>query len=130
LDFINEEQKKSPESRRIDVTTPKNIMVFDIGGGTCDVTIHRVSVQENHVIKIKDSSISQYTELGGIDFDNLIAQAITMKVLKMTGVTPAEFKSMYSVEIKEEILEYAERAKKVISNSIANKSRGMKFEET
>ncbi|SOC37087.1 Hsp70 family protein [Ureibacillus acetophenoni] len=130
LDFINEEQKKAPDFRLIDVTTPKNIMVFDIGGGTCDVTIHNVSVKENHVIRIKDLSISQYTELGGIDFDNLIAQAITVKVLQMTGVTPKDFKELYSVEIKEEILEFAERAKKVISNSIRTKSVGMKFEES
>ncbi|MEO2223028.1 Hsp70 family protein [Priestia megaterium] len=131
LDFINEEQKKSQDSHRLNFYEPKNIMVFDIGGGTCDVTIHRVSVEQDHVIRIKDLSISQYTELGGIDFDNLIAQAIAKKVLDETGVSPKEFKEKYyTIEVREEILEFAERAKKVISNSITNKSRSMKWEET
>jgi len=52
----------------------KNILVFDLGGGTLDVTIHKVGRTDTGVLNIKDLAISRYTLLGGDNFDELLAE--------------------------------------------------------
>ncbi len=47
------------------ITTMKNILVFDLGGGTFDVSIMRIETGEFKVIAIGGD-----THLGGCDFDN------------------------------------------------------------
>ncbi len=69
IDFLHEEELKDPSSRVLDVSEKsKTVLVFDLGGGTCDVTIHRITQGENNKLNIQDLSISQYTELGGDQF--------------------------------------------------------------
>lgn len=57
----------------IDISEPKNILVFDLGGGTLDVTIHKVGYKDE-IPYVEDIAISRYTQLGGDNFDELIAQ--------------------------------------------------------
>ena len=54
----------------------KLFLVFDLGGGTLDVSLHKV-LKENGRLTIKeDIAISPYNRFGGDDFDKLVAQSL------------------------------------------------------
>ncbi len=63
------------------------IMVFDLGGGTLDVTlmeIGRPSPSEPPVFEVKTTSGD--TQLGGTDMDNTIVSFLTQEFKKSTGI--------------------------------------------
>lgn len=125
LDFLNEESQLDEQNRRIKLEQPQNIMVFDLGGGTCDVTIHRVSRGSNNHMVIQDLSISQYTELGGIDFDERIMKCLLNQLLTKKGLQPADLQRRFDTDfmrkLRENLLDMAERAKKWIATSVQNR---------
>ena len=55
----------------------RNILVFDFGAGTCDISILRISVTDRSV-KSKNISISRFLALGGNNIDRLIAEKILL----------------------------------------------------
>ena len=67
----------------IDFSTPKNVLVFDLGGGTLDVTIHKVGYINGTMMNIEDIAISRYTQIGGDNFDELIAEAMYKRFVNM-----------------------------------------------
>ncbi|TCS96944.1 Hsp70 family protein [Hazenella coriacea] len=125
LDFLNEESHLDEQNRRIQLDQPQNIMVFDLGGGTCDVTIHRVSRGVNSHMVIQDLSISQYTELGGIDFDERIMKYLLNQLLTKKGLQPADLQRRFDTDfirkLRENLLDMAEKAKKWIATSVQNR---------
>ena len=50
----------------------KNLVVFDFGGGTCDVAVFRISKTEEGVLNITSLSVSRYHRIGGGDIDRSI----------------------------------------------------------
>lgn len=84
-DFVNMMEEGEIPSGVIDLETPKNILVFDLGGGTLDVTIHKVGYQENGMMSIEDLAISRFTKIGGDDFDELIAKEMYQRFLRQSG---------------------------------------------
>lgn len=75
LDFINEQRKLSDADKYLDLSTPKKIMVFDLGGGTCDVAILIVQVTGS-VVYLEEIAVSPHTLLGGNDFDVYAVQGV------------------------------------------------------
>lgn len=73
-DFVNMQEAGEIPDGIIDFEKPKNILVFDLGGGTLDVTIHKVGYTNEDMMNIEDLAISRYTRIGGDDFDELIAK--------------------------------------------------------
>lgn len=66
--------------RRIfdEIASPKNLLVFDFGGGTCDVAVFRLQPPEyGEPVNISPLSVSRYHRLGGGDIDH----AIVLKIL-------------------------------------------------
>jgi molecular chaperone DnaK (HSP70) len=58
----------------IDLSTPKNILIFDLGGGTLDVSLHNVQADYDSLnVNVEDIAISRYTRIGGDNFDELLA---------------------------------------------------------
>lgn len=53
---------------------PKNILVIDFGGGTCDLSALTCSINHNNNISITNTAISRYNDLGGQDLDMIIAE--------------------------------------------------------
>ena len=87
----------------INTTEPKLILVFDLGGGTLDVSLHKVTSAGRDKLNIPDSVVSRYTAIGGDDFDNLLATFF----LKKTGAT---------ANLRPYAREYAEDVKIALSN--------------
>ena len=53
---------------------PKNVLIFDLGGGTLDVSLHKVQANyDNMDVNVEDYAISRYTRIGGDNFDESIA---------------------------------------------------------
>lgn len=128
IDFLNEEKKLDPSARRLKLDGgKKNLMVFDLGGGTCDVSILQVSETKNGGIDIQELSISQYTELGGIDFDRKVANELMIKLLKHLGLNKKQLKEKYEkkdiLRLWGNLLDFAEKAKKSFSTKIENQLR-------
>lgn len=86
-----------------DTTKPKLILVFDLGGGTLDVSLHQVTGGEKNKLDIEDSIVSRYTAIGGDNFDNLLATHF-LEIAK----APTHLKPF--------VQEYTERAKISLSN--------------
>ncbi|WP_164985323.1 Hsp70 family protein [Ammoniphilus sp. CFH 90114] len=125
LDFLNEEKKLHPDSRKIQFHgQSKNLMVFDLGGGTCDVSILQVKENATGDLDIQELSISQYMELGGLDFDRLVAKYLLEKLCLETGYTiqtlQREFRSEFP-QIRESLLSIAEKFKIHFASQINHK---------
>lgn len=56
---------------------PKTCLIYDHGGGTLNVTLHRFSVQEGNIIKIENIAVSRLNNLGGDYFDSKIAEKLS-----------------------------------------------------
>lgn len=78
-DFMRMQEDGEIPSNLLDLETEKNVMVFDLGGGTLDVTLHRVGRSENGLYNITDLAISRYTAIGGDNFDELLAADMLKK---------------------------------------------------
>lgn len=83
-DFINQVNNGEIPDTILDLSTPKNVMVFDLGGGTLDITLHTISRREDtpEVLNTpKPLGINRYTLLGGDDFDTELAEVMFERYL-------------------------------------------------
>lgn len=96
-DFLQMQESGEIPSDVIDLSQPKNILVFDLGGGTLDVTIHRVGYSDSGILNIRDIAISRYTQIGGDNFDELIANEMMKRFQEQSGIT-------INIKRKEEVM--------------------------
>lgn len=61
-----------------DLSSKQRVLVFDIGGGTLDVTFHELERdhENNASLNISEIAASRFTQLAGDDFDAAIADAL------------------------------------------------------
>lgn len=91
----------------------KNILIFDLGGGTLDVSILNVA---NGVFQVK--STSGDTHLGGEDFDNKIVEYCFQEFAKKYKLSNDLIKELItSQKIKGKLKKEAENAKKILSST-------------
>ncbi|OGJ90987.1 MAG: hypothetical protein A2268_10130 [Candidatus Raymondbacteria bacterium RifOxyA12_full_50_37] len=77
----------------IDLTSgPKNLLVFDFGGGTCDVAVLRVAVSAaDNALCVSPVAISRYHRLGGGDIDRAIVHELLIPlVCRQNGLRYAD----------------------------------------
>ncbi len=86
-DFINQVRNGEIAEQILNLNTKKNVMVFDLGGGTLDITLHEISRREDapEILKVQDIATNRYTLLGGDDFDLCLAQAMFEHYLRQYG---------------------------------------------
>lgn len=62
----------------LDFSEKRKVLVFDIGGGTLDVTFHEIERDSDNGVALNISEIaaSRFTQLAGDDFDAAIADAL------------------------------------------------------
>lgn len=65
----------------------KNLLVFDFGGGTCDVAVFRVGRREDDELTITPVTVSRYHRLGGGDIDRAIIHDVLIpQLLEQNGL--------------------------------------------
>lgn len=57
---------------------PRNILVYDYGGGTCDLSLVRAQLDESEVtgVRVTNLAISNYLLLGGDDVDRAVMRGV------------------------------------------------------
>ena len=92
----------------LQVNTPQTIMVYDLGGGTFDVTILKVA---NGVIEVVATGGDH--QLGGKDWDNTIREYVISEYCKETGQSSDELYD--DLEIMGDLELRCETAKKTLT---------------
>ncbi|WP_336921712.1 molecular chaperone DnaK [Aquipuribacter sp. SD81] len=90
----------------------ENILVFDLGGGTFDVSLLEVGKDEDGFSTIQVRATSGDNRLGGDDWDSAIVDHLLSKVKMSTGVDLSKDKIAM-----QRLSEAAEQAKKELSSS-------------
>lgn len=90
----------------------ENILVFDLGGGTFDVSLLEVGKDEDGFSTIQVRATSGDNRLGGDDWDSAIVDFLLNKVKMSTGVDLSKDKIAM-----QRLNEAAEQAKKELSSS-------------
>lgn len=107
-DFLHRLQRGDLPPVPIDVQKPSNLLVYDLGGGTLDVTLHQVQWdQTEKKFIIEDLAIGSRTRIGGDSVDRLIAEFICQNSPGYVELSEAAKK-----KLEYEIIIYAEKFKK------------------
>lgn len=117
ISYINDLNLIDEDERPIDFSKPKNILVFDIGGGTCDVCVIEIIKDDLNII-IKEKAVGRYEELGGVDFDKLAAEKILNKFLNENKISRDDLSSEEYDIMANKLLVFAEKAKEKFSIDI------------
>ncbi|MDR1728925.1 MAG: Hsp70 family protein [Acidobacteriota bacterium] len=101
--------------------SPKKLLVFDFGGGTCDIAIFQLGKsRRGNFLDISPLAVSRYHRLGGGDIDRAILYDILLpQIIEQNGLDPADL----TFEDKKNFIEpafitLAEALKKGLSNEI------------
>lgn len=114
-DFINQARNGEVSPHILDLSSERIVMVFDLGGGTLDITMHKISPSQkaSAFLSVEDLAINRYTLLGGDDFDMALANEMFSRYEKkyqnrndIIGIIERNKKSVLS-----ELLIYAEDLK-------------------
>lgn len=89
-DLINQIHNGEISSRILDLSQKRQVLVFDLGGGTLDITMHEIKRREDNaeVLKVDEIATNRYTLLGGDDFDEEIARAMYERYLNQFSSHP------------------------------------------
>lgn len=114
-DLINQVHNGEISNHILDLSEKKRVLVFDLGGGTLDITMHEIKRREDNkdILKVDEIATNRYTLLGGDDFDEVIAKVMYERYLKQYGSHP-DVVSKLKKEIKvimPQLLVYAEHLK-------------------
>ena len=82
-DFVNQIRNGEVPAGILDLSEKKCVMVFDLGGGTLDITMHEIQKRKDipDVLKVNEIATNRYTLLGGDDFDELLAETMFQRYL-------------------------------------------------
>ena len=89
-DLINQIHNGEIPKRILDLSEKRRVLVFDLGGGTLDITMHEIKRREDNdeVLKVDEIATNRYTLLGGDDFDEEIARAMYIRYLNSYSSHP------------------------------------------
>lgn len=119
-DFVNRQERGEIPDTLISFDSPKNVLVFDIGGGTLDVSLHRVCNADtpNAETDITDYAISRYTQLGGDNFDRELQGFLMDKFAEHVDISGLD--DVNAALVAESFLEEAEKAKIGLNAMVEN----------
>ncbi len=117
IDFINEQSNLIETQRQVDLAKSTRILVFDLGGGTCDIAIVDV-IQNERKVEFTEVAIGRYDELGGIDFDNKVALVKLNEFLEKYNLDYNSIDKEDREHMVRHLRIFAEKAKERISSDI------------
>lgn len=94
--FISYAVLRAAEDRPMFISSDYNskVLVFDFGGGTCDISILEIGQSANGFFS-KNIAISKFTKLGGDDIDRYITYHYLMpRFLEANGKKKEQFHSV------------------------------------
>jgi len=88
LDWVLTCRHATEEGRHFDFSRSRNVLVFDFGGGTCDVSILRTHADPaTQRLELANLSIARYEQLGGDNLDAAIVEQVLLpQLLKQNGL--------------------------------------------
>lgn len=114
-DLINQIHNGEISSRILDLSEKKRVLVFDLGGGTLDITMHEIKRRDDNadVLKVDEIATNRYTLLGGDDFDEEIAKAMYIRYINQFSSHPDVVSKLKKEEkvIMAQLRVYAEHLK-------------------
>lgn len=117
-DFINQVSCGEIPDTVLDLSSPKKVMVFDLGGGTLDITMHEIKRREENLetLKIDEIATNRYTLLGGDNFDKAIAEEMYKRFLaKYPDVTIQHQLIKQKDSLMPKFISWAEELKKDVN---------------
>jgi molecular chaperone DnaK (HSP70) len=109
-----------------DVRGPKTLVVFDFGGGTCDVAVFRLTGSDSRTqIGVSPLAVSRYHRLGGGDLDRAIVHDVLIPALILENSIPShqlDFQ-MKKRELEPALLGIAEQLKIKVCSEISRQSK-------
>lgn len=118
-DFINRQDRGEVPESLIDFHQPRLVLVYDLGGGTLDVSLHQVALGDGGRVKVEDYAISRYTRLGGDNFDRAVAQVFLDAYRSRLG--DLSLTQDQQAELEAKFQYYAENAKQELSSQVNNR---------
>lgn len=95
------------------------VLVFDFGGGTCDISILEIGQSVNGIYS-KNLSISKFTQLGGNDIDRYITyHYILPRFLEHNNKKKTDFRTPERKAIASQLYKVSERLKILINKNLA-----------
>lgn len=117
IDFINEQSNLIESQRQVNLSESTRILVFDLGGGTCDIAIVDV-IQNGRKVEFTEVAIGRYDELGGIDFDNKVALVKLNEFLEKYNLDYSSIDKEDREHMVRHLRIFAEKAKERISSDV------------
>lgn len=119
-DFVNRQVRGEVPDSLVDFSSPKNVLVFDLGGGTLDISLHKVCYGRDRQLEVEDFAISRYTRLGGDDFDRAVAGYFMDIFARKVSLSALNEQEMAILE--QRFLRFAEEAKIDLVNEMETRS--------
>jgi len=119
--FISYAVSRATEGQPMFVNPDYNskVLVFDFGGGTCDISILEIRQSANGFFS-KNIAISKFTKLGGDDIDRYITYHYLMpRFLEANGKKMEQFRTNEKRQIASALYKVAERLKIMINKTLA-----------
>lgn len=96
------------------------VLVFDFGGGTCDISILEIGKSTNGLYS-KNVAISKFTKLGGDDVDRYITfKYILPRFFEANNVSEEDFRTKERQYIATQLYKVSERLKILLCKKISN----------
>lgn len=119
--FISYAVSRATEGQPMFVNPDYNskVLVFDFGGGTCDISILEIGQSANGFFS-KNIAISKFMKLGGDDVDRYLTYHYLMpRFLEANGKKMSQFRTNEKKQIASALYKVAERLKILINKSLA-----------
>jgi len=125
------------DSEIFEMLSPKRILsclVFDFGGGTCDVTVSEISLgaESESGVEMSPLSISRYHRLGGGDIDAAIVHELLIpRLLEENGLKPLDLTwAQKKRKLEPQLLSKAEALKIALCLEIDRRKKFNQYENT
>lgn len=94
----------------------KNVLIYDLGGGTFDITVLKITNGEIRVVTTEGDH-----DLGGKNWDDALSTLMVDKFLDATGYTGDPFEEDGNDEFMQQMMIDSERTKQALSNKTSVK---------